>query len=54
MDHEHLQPATTRRTALSVSPAGTQTTDAGPVPADTDEDPWLEGELEYAELGGEG
>ena len=54
MDPEHRQPATTRRTALSVSPAGTQTTDAGAAPPEPDEDLWLERELEYAELGGEG
>jgi hypothetical protein len=56
MDHEHRHPATTWRSALSVShsPAGTPSTEAGPVPAEFEEDLWLEREREYAELGGEG
>jgi hypothetical protein len=59
MDPEHRQPAIA---TLFVSPVGTPTTApttapttvAGPAMADSDEDLWLERELEYSELGGEG
>ena len=51
MDPEHRQPAT-----LPVPPwqVGTPSTEAGPAPAELEDDLWLERDSDYAELGGEG